>query len=298
MTCQHCQTWILDDDHRCRRCGRRARATPSRISPATYPIAAAATAAVYDFEEEPGYRQAEPAGMPQTLALGQQQALFTPSGHEPRVIPFDMLASPAERDAIRLRAAETQRPAPVKSAKVEATRSASKRNRRADQRDLEFQSQDDLTHRSGLYLHASDVTCAAPVASSAIRVQAALLDALLIACGYAVGLGLFFFVGGRFTAEKHVLPFLASALLTVPFFYKLLWAFAGQDTPGTHMSGLELVDFDGKRPSKTRRYQRLFGSVLSLLAAGVGIIWALVDEDKLTWHDHISGTFPTFSDRS
>src|SRR3954451_17235700 len=52
MTCQHCQTWILDDDHRCRRCGRRIRNTPSRISPTTYPIAATATAPAYDFPPE------------------------------------------------------------------------------------------------------------------------------------------------------------------------------------------------------------------------------------------------------
>ncbi len=296
MTCQHCQTWILDGDHRCRRCGRRVRAMPSRISPATYPIAAAATAPAYDFKQEPDYEQAELA-VASHAAMPGQQTLFTAPANEPRVIPFGSLTSPAERDAIRLRAAETQRPAPVKSAKIEARSSRSKRNGRPDQRNLEFQSQDDLTHSSGLYLPASGVTCAAPVAGCAIRVQAALLDALLIACGCAIGLGLFFYVGGRFTAEKHLLPFLAAALLTVPLFYKLLWAFAGQDTPGVRISGLELVDFDSKRPSKGRRYQRLFGSVLSLLAAGIGMIWALVDEDKLTWHDHISGTFPTFSDQ-
>ncbi len=296
MTCQHCQTWILDDDHRCRRCGRRVRASPSRISPATYPIAAAATAPAYEFETEPGFQHSEPAVASQPAEFGQQVLFATPT-HEPRVIPFDSLTSPAERDAIRLRAAETRRPLPVKSARVESKRSRSNRNSHSNQRDFEFQANGELPHTSGLHLPASEVTCGAPVATAAIRVQAALLDTLLIACGLAIGLGLFFYVGGQLTANKHVLPFLAAALLTVPLLYKLLWAFAGQDTPGARMSGLELVDFDGKRPSKERRFQRSFGSVLSLLAAGIGMIWALVDEDKLTWHDHISGTFPTFSDQ-
>lgn len=294
MTCQHCQTWILDDDHRCRRCGRRVRATPSRISPATYPIAAAATAPAYDFETEPGFQHSEPAVTSHPAELGQQ-VLFTCPANEPRVVPFDSLTSPAERDAIRLRAAEARRPVPVKSAKVESKRSRSNRNSHSDQRAFEFQTHDNPAHTSGLNLPAWEVICSAPVATAAIRLQAALLDTLLIACGSAIGLGLFFYVGGQLTANKHVLPFLAAALLTVPLFYKLLWAFAGQDTPGARMSGLELVDFDGRRPSRARRYQRLFGSVISLLAAGIGIIWALVDEDKLTWHDHISGTFPTFS---
>ena len=38
---------------------------------------------------------------------------------------------------------------------------------------------------------------------------------------------------------------------------------------------------------------RLGGSVLSFLAAGIGLVWSLVDEDRLTWQDHISSTFPT-----
>ena len=35
--------------------------------------------------------------------------------------------------------------------------------------------------------------------------------------------------------------------------------------------------------------------VQSLLSAcpGLGLVWALVDEENLTWHDHISKTFPT-----
>ncbi|MBV8863942.1 MAG: RDD family protein [Acidobacteriaceae bacterium] len=297
MTCQHCQTWILDDDHRCRRCGRRVRATPSRISPETYPLAAAATAPGYDFEGEPNFRGSESEISSSAAGLGQQ-ILFTTPANQPRVIPFDSLTSPAERDAIRLRAAEAQRPAPVKSAKVEAKRSRSNRNSPSDQRGFDFHIHEEASRAPDLYLPTSDVICAAPVATAAVRVQAALLDALLIACGSTIGLGLFFYIGGHFTADKHVLPFASAALLTVPLFYKLLWVFAGQDTPGTRMSGLELVDFDGKRPSKGRRFQRLFGSVLSLLAAGIGMIWALVDEDKLTWHDHISGTFPTFSDQN
>jgi uncharacterized RDD family membrane protein YckC len=84
----------------------------------------------------------------------------------------------------------------------------------------------------------------------------------------------------------------------VPVLYKLVWTVAGRDSIGMSFAGLRLVDFDGNPPSSERRYQRMFGSFLSLLAAGTGLIWALVDEDSLTWHDHISGTFPTLSTES
>jgi hypothetical protein len=56
---------------------------------------------------------------------------------------------------------------------------------------------------------------------------------------------------------------------------------------------LQLVNFDGRRPERDQRLERLFASCLSVAAAFLGIIWALVDEECLTWHDHISKTFPT-----
>src|SRR5579875_3547943 len=103
MTCQHCQTWILDVEHRCRRCGRRVRSTPPRISPATYPIAAAATAPAYDFSAQEEY---VPSHSARAHALVQQdpgqQPLFSQQAvFEPRIIPFDQLTSPEERESIR-----------------------------------------------------------------------------------------------------------------------------------------------------------------------------------------------------
>jgi hypothetical protein len=53
------------------------------------------------------------------------------------------------------------------------------------------------------------------------------------------------------------------------------------------------VDFDGRRPDREQRRMRLVAGLLSLSAAGLGLVWALVDEENLTWHDHISKTFPT-----
>ena len=286
MTCQHCQTWILDDDHRCRRCGRRVRATPSRISAQTYPIAATATAHAYDFPPEDQIREPE---QPQAAAVETgQQALFSTAPVEPRVIPFDSLTSAAERESIRARAAEIARPAPLKNGKVEVRHTRAKRVRTSEQRHLEFLGQDEVPSPP-----QSHIICDAPVAPPALRVEAALIDGLLMACGCAIALAFYLYQGGSLLPGKHAAPFLIAALATIPAIYKLIWAAAGRDTLGMQMAGLRLVDFDGNPPSQERRYQRVSGSVISLLAAGIGLVWALVDEDSLTWHDHMSNTFPT-----
>lgn len=286
MTCQHCQTWVLDDDHRCRRCGRRVRATPSRISPETYPIAATATATAYDFDTAEDTQAMQPSSA--LPSQPRQQSLFSSTPMERRVIPFDSLTSAAERDAIRTRAADVARPEPVRHGKVEVRHAKPKRTHSISQRRLDFLGQQEVLSQP-----QTDIICDAPVAPAALRTKAALVDGILMACGCLFGLAFYLFAGGALSADKHVLPFLAAAFITVPVFYKFLWVFAGQDSIGVQRAGTRLVDFDGNPPSNRRRYLRFLAGFVSVLAAGVGLIWALVDQDGLTWHDHISGTFPT-----
>lgn len=291
MICQHCQTWVLDDDHRCRRCGRRLRSTPSRISPASYPVTGTATAPAYDF-----HPQHQPDAVAQTA---QQQALFTAPVNESRVIPFDSLTTEAARRSMQARAAAVPqssgaavyRPAPLTAEKVEVRRAKSKKVHSANQRHLELFGQEEVLSQPD-----SSIICDAPVAPAMLRVQAGLIDLLLMGTGCAVVAIVFgFCTGGRFSLDKYTMLFLATALVALPLLYRLLWAFAGLDSIGMQKAGLRLVDFDGNPPSKEHRYYRIFGSILSLLAAGMGLIWTVVDQDRLSWHDHISGTFPTIA---
>jgi uncharacterized RDD family membrane protein YckC len=287
MHCQHCDTWVLDDEHRCPRCGRRVRSWPVGIARTAYPVNAAATAPKYDYIREPS--SAEPvlhtATEPETAA---QQQLFATPWTDPRVIPFESLTTQAERESIRARAAGLSRPDPVKTGKVEARHLRPKKSRSENQRRFDFLGEQEVFSQP-----QCDILCDAPVAPPLLRLQAALVDGVLITIGCLPAFAFYIYSGGPLALDKHVLPFLVLLVLTVSVFYRLLWAIAGSDTPGMRSAGLELMDFDGHRPSPARRYQRFLGGWISLLAAGIGLIWALVDQDGLTWHDHISSTFPT-----
>jgi uncharacterized RDD family membrane protein YckC len=61
-------------------------------------------------------------------------------------------------------------------------------------------------------------------------------------------------------------------------------------TPGMTMAQLELCTFAGTNTSIFERQRRALASTLSVYAMGLGFAWALVDEDRLGWHDRISGT--------
>lgn len=291
MTCQHCQTWNLDDDHRCRRCGRRIRSTPSRAGAAAYPIAATATARAYEADEE-----VEESPL---LVEPGQQALFPPQGRRgpiplpqmrERVIPFE---SHTKGESTRARLNEIARPAPLKVGKVEVSpRSRRTLNRKASPAG-EQQRLDLFGEPEVLTQPQSTIICDAPVAPNALRSQSALIDGLVILIGCGLAITVFSLAGGSFTLDKRILPFALGALATIPVAYRLLWSYAGIDSVGMHVTGLRLIDFDGNPPSRERRLQRTLASFISLFAAGIGLVWALVDQDSLTWHDHMSGTFPT-----
>jgi uncharacterized RDD family membrane protein YckC len=131
------------------------------------------------------------------------------------------------------------------------------------------------------------------VAVATQRTLAAVADSVAVIVGAALFLGLAAWAGVDLAVRGNVflLPLAMTAIVAV--LYRGIWCLANRDTPGMRFAGLRLVDFDGRTPRRDYRIVRQFAGALSLVSAGVGLIWALVDDEGLTWHDHISKTFPT-----
>lgn len=133
----------------------------------------------------------------------------------------------------------------------------------------------------------------ARVALPKLRAAAAGLDAFMIACGTGFFLLVSYLAGVDLRVLDSWLLLPAAVTAVVALLYRSFWCLLDCDTPGMRVAGLRLVDFDGRAPRRERRIVRQFAGLLSLFSAGVGLVWALVDEESLTWHDHISKTFPT-----
>ncbi len=120
-----------------------------------------------------------------------------------------------------------------------------------------------------------------------------MVDAAVLACGYALFFGAYTFMDGKFPLQKHALVALAGAAALVAVAYFVLALYCGTATAGMRWVGLRVVDFDGHPAPRDRRALRLFGLCGSAAALGAGFFWAFVDEQKLTWHDRVSRTFLT-----
>jgi uncharacterized RDD family membrane protein YckC len=139
----------------------------------------------------------------------------------------------------------------------------------------------------------AQVYCDQPVATPMHRFVAGAIDAALI----LIGFGLFVIIcqaaGGAFGQGRTFWISLTLGFVLVSAFYGLIWAIAGRETAGMRMTDLQLVTFDGFPVDGQTRALRLLATWLSFCSGGIGLIWSLADEEHLTWHDHISKTFPT-----
>ena len=130
-------------------------------------------------------------------------------------------------------------------------------------------------------------------ASRLRRMYAALVDCSLVLMAAAV----FAFIAHKmlpdlaFTKPTRLAAALAPLLLWAIYEYLLL-VYAGR-TAGMQVAGIRLRTFKGRQPSLRHRRNRVLGFYLATASLMMGLLWALVDVDRLCWHDRISGTYLT-----
>ena len=78
--------------------------------------------------------------------------------------------------------------------------------------------------------------------------------------------------------------------------YQYLFLVYSAATPGMRMAHLELASFDSEWIRSRTRRARAIACILSAFPLGMGIVWALLDDDTLCWHDRISRTYLVLSD--
>lgn len=277
MRCQFCGSWNADEEQHCELCGRppSGREPPRRVRSSA--DALSARAGELPLGIPPGGRSA---------GRRAQAAAARPPLPAGKVIPFEAIA-PARLPA---RAEPGGRPERKPQARPATARPAAPRHRAAV-------NQPSLPFPPPPAPPTPAVWREVRVAPVGVRCASALVNGLLILAGFGVFLLTFRVVVGRIVwAPKAALAW-GAVLATLALFHGVYWCVLGRDSPGMRHFGLRLLDFDGNEPEPSQRVVRLMAACMSLLAGGLGLLWAVVDEERLTWHDHISKTFPTLDDR-
>ncbi|PYU34590.1 MAG: hypothetical protein DMG28_05390 [Acidobacteria bacterium] len=135
-----------------------------------------------------------------------------------------------------------------------------------------------------------------PVAELADRWRAGRIDAAILLLAYAGFLALFGLLGGHFGFRKVDAAVCVAMLVLFHAQYFALFTLCGGSTPGMRTCGLRVATFDGAPPRLGQLLWRSFGYLVSGGTLLLGFLWALWDEDHLTWHDRISQTYVTHSE--
>jgi uncharacterized RDD family membrane protein YckC len=132
-----------------------------------------------------------------------------------------------------------------------------------------------------------------PIASLAERGRSLLLDFALLAFSYGAMVALFWALGGHISLDRIDLAVMGATVALFYAQYFALFIVFGGSTPGMMLSGLRVVSFDGGVPSSKQMAWRSFGYLISAGTCLLGFLWALWDEEHLSWHDRISQTYLT-----
>jgi hypothetical protein len=279
MHCKYCGFANGEDDHRCLRCGRRTGFAVA--APAGYSGANALSLAPVQ------------AGDPQELEpvnVGTQQPqLFNAMGQ--KVIPFDQIQRHVTG---RLNIPLTPPPAVQAPPRQVAKKSPAVRFGPApEQTSLDFVPAAPSAQRTLKTDVPAQIYCEQPVATPTHRFIASAMDAAMILLGFGIFVAACELSGGAFGAGRLFWIMLGASFTLISMFYGLIWAIAGRETAGMHWTDLQLITFDGFPVDGRSRASRVASTWLSFCSGGLGLLWAVADEENLTWHDHISKTFPT-----
>ena len=123
------------------------------------------------------------------------------------------------------------------------------------------------------------------------RVMAAVVDGALTT---ALFLGLVLVAGsriGQLPGQRVVEIGAAGLWAVIALLYQVFFFYVSEATPGMKYAGVSLCTFDDQFPTRARSFVRLGALVLSVLPLGLGLAWALFDEEHLGWHDRLSRTY-------
>lgn len=269
MHCLYCRHWNPEDEHRCQHCARRLQTTAARSAPEGY-IGATALA----MAAAPAARQTAPEieAPPQRPQVPRQTRLF--SEEAGKVLQFPTVAPKIHEPRAR-----TRRHSPQSS---------------DSQAFLDFMPPAPHAPRTLKTSVEAVIYCDAPVATPTHRAVGFGLDFSIVIMAIGLFLLTFYICGGEFhKLDVGIGVAFGVAFFCIALFYGVLWVLTGSETAGARWIGLRLINFDGSRINRRERAIRFAAACLSVCSAGLGLAWSLADEEGLTWHDHMSKTFPT-----
>jgi uncharacterized RDD family membrane protein YckC len=133
------------------------------------------------------------------------------------------------------------------------------------------------------------------VASAGRRVGSVALDGALLVAGLAAAAEVALKIAGPVLRGAPVLSLAISAAGTLAVFavlYRLLFFTLNEATPGMRAVRVAFCTFDERSPKRKFMRRRMIATLLAICPLGLGLVWMVLDSDRLGWHDRMSHMYP------
>jgi uncharacterized RDD family membrane protein YckC len=111
--------------------------------------------------------------------------------------------------------------------------------------------------------------------------------ALVLAAGLAFA-AIFARVAGQIPGGIPGLISAAATLVVLHVVYQLLFFTFHGRTPGMLYARIDFCTLSDDNPTRSAMRRRILAQFIAALPLGLGLLWALLDEEGLGWHDRIS----------
>ncbi len=122
----------------------------------------------------------------------------------------------------------------------------------------------------------------------ALRAMASLLDAGIVLAAVVLFAAVFARVAGQIPGGWPALAALAGVTLILHVLYGLFFFTLSDQTPGMRYARIGFCTFADENPTRAALRKRVLMQLLAMAPLGMGLLWALLDDDRLGWHDRLT----------
>ena len=126
------------------------------------------------------------------------------------------------------------------------------------------------------------------VAPMHLRVMATAVDALLVLGGFVLFCAAAAWAAGSVPTGPIAGIIAGGALALLYLSYQALFFWFSDSTPGMRYARIGLCTFSDENPSRSAMRKRILAQLVAVCPLGLGVLWMLLDDDRLGWHDRIS----------
>jgi uncharacterized RDD family membrane protein YckC len=121
-----------------------------------------------------------------------------------------------------------------------------------------------------------------------LRVMSALVDAILVAGAALACVAIFSHIAMEIPLGLPAALAGVGLLLAMHVLYQLLFFTFSDQTPGMRYARIGLCTFSDDNPTRAAMRRRIFAQFVAVCPLGLGVLWIVLDDDALGWHDRIS----------